>query len=259
MRMFKNVALLALLSGPGSLPPSYADPASTEPTPPTANITGTIKSANSIVRLIAVDRENADALKTSSENPHDPFIYEGVVDAATGAFHIDRLLPNKAYDLIVWTADAAGVRTRWEGACMDYHRPIIPSTACTPDDRTWLENFVKEMPAFYDKARVLRIAADHKHATLLVELARTRAFHSDKGGELIYRVELWYFENLFGGWAKDKNTERVLVRWRGDGNAIDRNWQFLPELGGLTPGQAPITLTLPDHPLPTRGLAGSPP
>ena len=51
---------------------------------------------------------------------------------------------------------------------------------------------------FTNKNRVLWMAADHKHATLLVELIRDSDFHSDAGGEMVYRVELWYFENYFG-------------------------------------------------------------
>jgi hypothetical protein len=112
------------------------------------------------------------------------------------------------------------------------------------------------MPAFYDKARVLHMAADHKHATLLVELMRTRDFHSGKGGEIIYRVELWYFENLFGGWAKDKNTEKVLVRWRGQGTELPKRWQFLPELGGVVAGGKAIEVVLPEKVSEGNGLAG---
>jgi hypothetical protein len=231
------------------------------PAPPTAQITGTIHSATPITRLAAIDRQGADVLKTSLLTPKDPFLYEGTLDSATRHFHIDNLLPGRTYDLLVWTQDASGKVTRWEGAAMDYHRPILPADPVTADDRKWLEDFVTQMPAFYDKSRVLHMAADHKHATLLVELARTRDFHSDPGGEIIYRVELWYFENLFGGWAKDKNTEKVLARWRGPGKTLtQQNWQFLPALGGLAidaDGHAPPTdIHLPDAPTPANGLAG---
>ena len=142
---------------------------------------------------------------------------------------------------------------------MDYHRAILPDQPMAAEDRKWLEDFVKEMPAFYDKARVLHMAGDHKHATLLVELARTRDFHSQKNGEIIYRVELWYFENLFGGWAKDKNTEKVLARVRTPGDKLEKYWQFLPQLGGISPGAAAVTITLPEKPVEQNGLAGKAP
>ncbi|MGN6371235.1 MAG: hypothetical protein ACTHN5_23515 [Phycisphaerae bacterium] len=200
-----------------------------------AELTGTIKSGQRVVRVVGVDRGKVDVLKVSQEDPKGAFVYEGRFDAGTGRFTVPGVVGGQRYDLIVWTEDEKGVRTRWEGADMDYHRDIRPSTALTDADRKWLEDFVTQMPAFYDKARVVHMAADHGHATLLVELMRTRDFHSDKGGEVIYRVELWYFENLFGGWAKDKNTERVLVRWRGKG--MPGGWQFLPGLGGVKVGE----------------------
>jgi hypothetical protein len=235
-----------------------------------ASLVGTIKSANRITHIIAVDRQWADILKTSQDAPKDPFVYEGSIDEK-GEFHIEHLLAGRTYDLIVWTRDVRGQVTRWEGACMDYHRAILPSTAATPEDRKAIEALITDPPQFYDKVRPLRIAADHQHATALVELIRTRDFHSERGGaggEVIYRVELWYFENLFGGWAKDNNTEKVLVRVRGNPAALQQNWQFMPELGGIeaaafaasastSPATQPaLVINLPDQPASKHGIAG---
>ena len=226
-------------------------------------LTGTLTSPQKITRLAAIDRQSSDPLKTSLQNPTDPFLYEATLqptsDPATTKFTLPNLLPGHTYDLIAWTIDTHGQSTRWEGITMDYHRPITPADPMTPEDRTWLENFVKDMPAFYDKSRVLHLAADHKHATLLVELARTRDFHSDKGGEIIYRTELWYFENLFGGWAKDKNTERVITRIRGNPSTLNLHLQYLPTLGAQSPSSTPISITLPEPPTTQNGLTGSPP
>ncbi len=218
-----------------------------------AELRGTIQSKQKVVRMVAVDRASADVLKVSLDDPKDAFVYEGKIDAGTGKFTVDGVLAGHVYDLIVWTVDERGEKTRWEGVDMDYHREIRPSTGVTEEDRKWLEDFVTEMPAFYDKARVLHMAADHGHATLLVELERTRDFHSDAGGEVIYRVELWYFENLFGGWAKDKNTEKVMVRWRGKG--MPGRWQFLPALGGVTVEEE-MVVKLPVVADAQNGLAG---
>jgi hypothetical protein len=167
-------------------------------------------------------------------------------------------MAGRAYDLVVWTESAEGVRTRWEGVCMDYHREVVADRGVEEEDRKWLEGFVKEVPSFYDKARVLHMAADHKHATVLVELARTRDFYAGKEGEVIYRVELWYFENLFGGWAKDKNTEKVMVRWRGDPGKMEMRWQFLAELGGIVPGKG-VEVVLPEKVSEGNGLVGKVP
>jgi len=223
-------------------------------TQPVQKITGTIKTNGKVLRVAAVDREWADVLKTSRKDVKaggESFVYEGKVDGAT--FHVEGILPGRSYDLIVWTEDA-GKRTRWEGVCMDYHREILPDEAVREEDKKWLENYVKEMPEFWDKKRVLHMAADHKHATLLVELMRTREFHSDKGGEVIYRIELRYFENLFGGWAPDNNTEKVLARVRGKADVFEKNWQFLPELGGVVAGQK-MDVTLPAKADARNGLA----
>jgi hypothetical protein len=232
-----------------------------------AVLTGTLKSAARITRIAAVDRTWADVLKTSEQNPKDPFLYDGNF-TEKGEFIIEHLLPRRTYDLIVWTAAADGTATRWEGACMDYHRAIKPSTAATAEDRKNIATLITDVPQFYDKCRPLRIAADHQHAAVLVELVRTREFHSDAGGEVIYRVELWYFENLFGGWAKDANTEKVLARVRGRPADLQKNWQFVPELGGLTAAspaagtqtapatQAAWSFTLPDKPDPRHGIVG---
>ena len=148
---------------------------------------------------------------------------------------------------------------------------MTPSTAATAEDRKVpLNPRSKIPPEFYDKVRPLFIAADHQHATVLVELIRTRDFHSDTGGEVIYRVELWYFENLFGGWAKDANTERVIAASAGIRRRWSRIWQFVPALGGLpavaeastAPASGPATaaktqvVTLPEKPDPRHGVVG---
>lgn len=232
-------------------------------TQPALSLRGTLTSKTRITRLVAVDRAWADVLKTSEKDPKDQFLYEATVDPA-GKFHVDNLLPGRAYDLIAWTSAPDDTLTRWEGVNMDYHRPIKPSTPATPEDRKAIETLITDVPQFYDKCRPLKIAADHQHATVLVELMRTRDFHSDAGGEVIYRVELWYFENLFGGWAKDANTEKVMARVRGKPADLQQNWQFLPQLGNLpalpASATAPATpaepLSLPDKPDPKYGLAG---
>jgi hypothetical protein len=225
------------------------------PTSAPAALTGTLQTGLTVTRIAAVDRGSADVLKTSAVRPADPFLYDGTFDAATHTFHIPKVLASRTYDLVVWTTDAQGRAARWEGATMDYHAAVSPAAAATAEDWAAIEALVTEPAQFYDKVRPLRIAADHGHATVLVELMRTREFHSDQGGELIYRVELWYFENRFGGWAKDANTEKVLARVRGTPAAFPPAWQFLPALGGLRVG-APAALTLPEGPDARRGWVG---
>jgi hypothetical protein len=234
-------------------------------TQPGAFLAGKISSKARISRVVAVDRAWADVLKTSEQNPKDLFVYEGTVNDQ-GEYRVEKLVEGRAYDLIVWTTAADGTVTRWEGADMQYHRGIKPAAEATAEDRKAIEELVKDVPQFYDKVRPLRIAADHQHAAVLVELVRTREFFADAGGEVIYRVELWYFENQFGGWAKDANTERVLARVRGKPGDLQKNWQFLPQLGGLVataavatasaPATQPEAIAIPDAPDARRGVAG---
>jgi hypothetical protein len=263
-RKLSLIAWAALLAtAPPDSPPALRA-AQEEPKP--AEIRGTLHAppGTTIERIVAVDRAWADVLKTSAADAglgKDPFVYPAKLEAE-GRFLVGGLLQGRAYDLIVWTRDAvAGAPAplvRWEGASMDYHRGIQPASPATADDRKSIEALITDPPQFYDKVRTLRIAADHQHATVLVELVRTRDFHSAApgGGELIYRVELWYFENLFGGWAKDRNTEKVLARLRGAPAALPPVWQFVPELGGLLPDGKPLDLQLPAKPDPRHGLVG---
>jgi hypothetical protein len=255
----RQKALMVLFLLALSLPPCVLVFVSAAPTsqptsqPAVTQLTGTLTTNDTVTRIAAVDRPWANVLKTSEENPKDKFLYEGTYDEKTKSFTIKNLLPTRSYDLIIWTENAAKEKTRWEGVTMDYHREILPADVAADDDKKWLENFVKETPAFFDTCRILHLAADHKHATALVELKRTRDFHAQKNGEIIYRVELWYFENQFGGWAKDKNTEKVLARVRTP--KLPKNWQFLPALGNLSPSEKPLAITLPEKPTDQIGLA----
>lgn len=251
--LHKTLAIAVMTLG---LTSAFAQTPTPTTAPAEAKITGTIASSTPITRIAAVDRLWADTLKLSQSEPKDDYLYPGRCDPKTGNFTIDKLLPGRTYDIIVWNQIG-----RWEGVTMAYHRPILPTEAITDEDKQWMKDFIEKTPQFYDKCRILWMAGDHKHATLLVELLRTRDFHSGQNGEVIFRTELWYFENLFGGWAKDKNTERVISRWRGPGNTAPACWQYVPQLGGITippTGQTPpLNVTLPEKPDKKRGLAGS--
>lgn len=223
----------------------------------TGSIMGTINAGDAkITRVVAVDRQWADVQKVTRTGK-DQFVYDASIKPENGAFLITGLLPGRSYDLIVWTQNHDGGTTRWEGADMSYHRPILPAKPITDEDKTWLNEFVMQIPQFYDKCRILWLAADHGHATALIELSRTREFYDSKNGDIVYRVELWYFENLFGGWAKDRNTEKVMARWRGKPPAIETNWQWVPALGGIAikadGDHDPIKIEL-SKPDPKRGV-----
>ena len=259
--MRKPHAFLALLALAGMAWGQSAPEAATEPAPKPESVTlaGKITGGGALGRVVAVDRQWADVLKVSKEEAKDEFVYPASLTDKAWTFSVPKLLPGRTYDLIVWTTTKDGAAVRWEGVNMDYHRPILPDKPLEAEDRKWIEDFLRETPQFYDKCRPLWMAADHKHATVLVELARTNGFFSSKNDEVIYRAELWYFENLFGGWAKDKNTERVVSRWRGAGEKLPA-WQYVPALGGITikadGTYDAINVTLPDAPDAKRGTTG---
>lgn len=217
--------------------------AATAPAEVANAIVGTISSESPVRKLVAVDRSLAD-IQRVTKGLDDPAVFAATIDAASGAFVIPNLLAGHTYDLIAWT-DAG----RWEGVNMEYHRDIEPAELFTAEDKKWITDFIEKTPEFYDQVRLLRLAADHKHATALVELRRTRGFVNQQEGETIYRVELWYFENYFGGWAKDKNTEVVLARYRGPAEGLPKVWQFVPAMGGIALDAmgraAPVKVVLP--------------
>lgn len=259
MRGNKIIFAVLVLAGLGELRAETTQPALK------GTLTAVIEAKGEITRVAAVDREWADVLKVSQSAAKDKFVYEAKYDAQTGKVTVADLLPGRTYDLIVWAKDAQGNVVRYEGVNMEYHRDINPSDKpATDEDRKWIETFVRDTPNFHDRCRVLWIAADSKYATACVELIRTREFYADKGGEIIYRVELWYFENYFGGWAKDKNTEKVMTRVRGKPAQLEMYRQYLPALGGIaldrmTGTNGELKIKLPEPPDPRRGLVGKVP
>ena len=98
---------------------------------------------------------------------------------------------------------------------------------------------------------------------MLLELMRTRRFHASAGA-VVWRVELWYFQNQFGGWEKLPNQERVLRRERitpGQWRRI--SVEYTPRLSVYvepTGYAKPLKYTIADKPDPSRGRpAGSDP
>jgi hypothetical protein len=204
-----------------------AEPA-TQPDPNsiTGHIDGKIQSAEKLTAVEAIDRALADQQRAAHDQP-DPFIFHGTC-AADGNFTIPKLPCGRVYDVRIETATGW-----WEGVNLDYHTDIRAAPPATADDLKWISDFITKTPEFYNSCRVLWLAADHQHATALVALQRTTAFVNQKPSETIFRIELWYFENDFGGWIKDNNTEQVLLRYRGPVGGLPTLWQFVPALGGI--------------------------
>jgi hypothetical protein len=126
----------------------------------------------------------------------------------------------------------------------------------SPDDVKALLTFVGDLKDFMEIRRPLYVRGHGRRATMLLELMRTRQFYASKG-EVIWRVELWYFENQYGGWEKLANQEVVLRRERitpGDWRRIDV--AYYPELSAHVAADGtskPIKFTLPPKTDASRG------
>ena len=112
-----------------------------------------------------------------------------------------------------------------------------------------------------DTNRLLYLHGDGETATALVELMRTKDFHAGTG-QLIWRVELWYFRKAGGGWERIPNVERVLRRKRCSPDDLKAvSVAYYPELSVYVDRQGksdPVAFTLPAKEDPSRGRpAGS--
>ena len=236
------------------------------PVPPAkgGNVSGRIAPADEVTSLRAVSRV------TKKEYQPDNF------DRKTGKFLFKNLPGDARYDICF----AAPGGRRIEGIDLDFVEQRMVRLAAArrkqlglgpertrafgPGDVKQLVAFIADMKDFMEIRRVLYIKGRGPRATMLVELMRTRDFYSRKGSEVIWRVELWYFKNHFGGWDRLGNQERLLRRLR-----VNREqWQtvsveYFPQLSAyVSPAgkAAPIVFKIPPKGDPSRGrLAGTPP
>ena len=123
------------------------------------------------------------------------------------------LLPATAYDIRLICADGRV----FQGVDMSWYSDEPLAGDVKPmddDDRKQIQELFDGIKAFENKRKMLLISGNHERATILAELIRDTAFYSDKGGEIIWRIELWYFKNQHGGWEKIAQANKVLRRER---------------------------------------------
>lgn len=159
------------------------------------------------------------------------------------------LLPETRYDLQITLADGTilqGVDLGWYS-----DEPAKPDTPpLDDDDRQQLKELFEGVKAFENKRQLLLLAGNHDRVTILAELIRDTPFHSAKSGEIIWRIELWYFKNQHGGWERVAQSNKVLRRERfASAQEFQRQTsrlRWLPALGGLRLAKTdpPKTLTL---------------
>ncbi len=122
--------------------------------------------------------------------------------------------------------------------------------ALSDDDKKQMEAVFTAGSQFFNVQEDTLLKGNQNRAVMLVRLERAN-FHSDTGDEVIWRPELWYFENHHGGWEKVLQTDRVLRRERfkthAEYHAVVDKLKWVPELGGLksTPKNPDVQVTLP--------------
>lgn len=147
-------------------------------------------------------------------------------DAKTGKFSFDGLAGDATYDLLIQTSDGRQI----EGIDLDYVGQRMLRLAVerrkqlglapeirhqfTQDDANEILAYMKDLQDFMDRRRVLYLNGQGRYATVLFEAIRDRDFYARTGDQIIWRVELWYFEFNYGGWEQAAETVRVLRRER---------------------------------------------
>jgi hypothetical protein len=161
----------------------------------------------------------------------------GTTDGRTVRFA--NLLPDTRYDVQITLADG----TVLQGVDMSWYSDEPPRPDAPPlddDDRQAIKELFSGIQAFENKRNMLLMSGNHDRVTILAELIRDTPFYGNKGTEVIWRAELWYFKNQHGGWEKVPQTNKVLLRERISRNEFERrreNLKWLGELGGLRLGK----------------------
>jgi hypothetical protein len=171
----------------------------------------------------------------------------GNIDGNQATF--GNLQPGTPYDLAIELKDGAlycGADLSWCDPT-----PADPNAeALGDDDRQAIDAIVTQILGFADKPKLAMLVGSHDRAVGLVDLARTKGFHSDKGDEVIWREEVWFFKWENGGWERVPDQSRLLRRERFPSKEAYqkemKRLKWVPALGGvqLTKGAAALTLTI---------------
>lgn len=167
----------------------------------------------------------------------------GVINRTTLTF--DHLLPATPYDIRLTLVDGSVV----QGVNLDWYDDEAPAPDAPPltdaDRKEMLDILL--IPDFYNKKSILLYKGTHERAATLVQLVRDTDFYAG-GGQVIWRIELYYFKNQHGGWEKIAQQNKILRRERFKSHdaylAATSKLTFLPALGGITLGAGEATKTV---------------
>ena len=159
---------------------------------------------------------------------------QGQIGGATVTF--PKVLPDTAYDVRLTLADGTvlqGVDMGW----YDEEPAKKDAGEMDKDDREQIRAIVQDVPGFYNKRDILMLRGDHDRAVALLRFIRDKGFVNDKGGEVIWRIELWYFKNQLGGWEAVQQQNKILRRERFGSlearKSVEDPIRWIPQLGGL--------------------------
>jgi hypothetical protein len=124
----------------------------------------------------------------------------------------DKLLPGERYDITLTARDARQLRL----IDLSWYAPLPAAEPgpMTDEDRAAIEEILTGIKTFTNKNTMLHLVGNADRAVALVELVRDTDFHARKGDEIIWRIEVWFFEFQAGGWAKVQQQNRVVERER---------------------------------------------
>jgi hypothetical protein len=210
-----------------------------------ASVAGSVENPKACTGVQALLREGEGV-----NVPAVPKVFDGALDRATGAFVVDGL-PEGRYDLRLLVPDG------WvDGVDMRLEEPL-PDEDAAPfgvADEAQIRDAVASYPDSYpDIFRVLAVRGNPQTAKALVEKIRARPFHGGAPGDLIWRVEVWRFENQTGAWVKARGGTETVARIHSfaktsKGSKANRPlrrpaaefepmvWLFSAELGGIEVG-----------------------
>jgi hypothetical protein len=191
----------------------------------TGTIVGTVDKPDAVKSVAAIYRADP------------PVTYPGKLDPKTGQFTILGLPPDKSYDLVIDLTSGA----RLEGVNLkvkptdfkDRDPPLIKA------DEEKFKAITKSLSKFEDVHEFLAVGGNAQHAAVVMNKLRTKPFYESKPGEVVWRLEVWFFarEELDDPWVKEQDTLFVIhYRERLPKADYDKKSITLdPKLGGLKP------------------------
>jgi hypothetical protein len=209
-----GLAALTALAGPDANVKLTEDAPLLRP-PQKGRLQGRLRPAENVTRLQAVSRVTKLAYSPAE------------FDKAGGKFVFQDLPGDAVYDLCLTTADGRaleGIDLEMPDARLarlaDARRKQLglrppAEHAFSADDANAILQYVAAMEDFMDLRRTIYLQGHGWQAAALVELLRTKEYYAAKPGELIWRVEIWYFQFSHGEWERIPESERVLRRERG--------------------------------------------